>query len=98
MGQTHPDYVQSQEDLAILSWKMQEYDDAASLFEEALAKTLTFINSYFPPMSEAEKTKYWDQLRPRFESFYSFAFDPSNPDKALINEANNYHIATKGLL
>lgn len=98
LGSNHPDYVQSQEDLALLLWKMEDYDRASELFQDALGKTLSFINSYFPPMSEAEKTKYWDQLRPRFESFYSFAFDGNNPKKELIEEAYNYHIATKGLL
>ncbi|MEQ8926219.1 MAG: CHAT domain-containing tetratricopeptide repeat protein [Fulvivirga sp.] len=98
LGEEHPDYAKSLEDLAVVEWKLGEYDAASDLFDKTLGKTLTFINSYFPPMSESEKTKYWDQLRPRFEAYYSFAFDPKNTLNELEVKAYNYHIATKGLL
>ena len=34
-----------------------------------------FINQYFPPMSEAEKNKYWDVLQPRFQRFYNYCLE-----------------------
>jgi CHAT domain-containing protein len=98
LGTDHPDFVQSKEDLAILYWKMKDIDMAKELYKSTLEQTLTFINNYFPPMSESEKTKYWEKLRPRFERFYSFAFNTDTVDAKLIGEAYDYHIATKGLL
>ncbi|QSE95884.1 CHAT domain-containing protein [Fulvivirga lutea] len=98
LGEDHPDYAKSLEDLAVVEWKLGNYNEASDLFDNTLGKTLTFINSYFPPMSESEKTKYWDQLRPRFEAYYSFVFDPKNSLNELEINAYNYHIATKGLL
>jgi len=98
LGEEHPEYVETVESLAILHWKKDELEQAEKLYHDALSKSLAFINSYFPPMSEAEKTKYWDKLRPRFERFYAFATDVSNHDAKLIGEMFNYHIATKGLL
>ncbi|MDX1629545.1 MAG: CHAT domain-containing tetratricopeptide repeat protein, partial [Fulvivirga sp.] len=98
LGEEHPEYVQSLEDLAILHWKTGEIDKAELLYHEALAKSLAFIHSYFPPMSEAEKTKYWDKLRPRFERFYAFTINLGHAHSQLLGEMYDYHIATKGLL
>jgi len=98
LGEEHPEYVQSLEDMAILNWKENKIGEANELYSEALVKSLSFINSYFPPMSEAEKTKYWDKLRPRFERFYAFVGDVADQKPALVGEMYDYHIATKGLL
>ncbi len=97
LGENHPEYVDNQEDIGILYWKMGNTVEAQDWFSESLKATMNFINDYFPPMSEAEKTKYWDKLRPRFETYFSFAFDGDKSDP-IIKEAFNYHIATKGLL
>ena len=98
LGTVHPLFVQSQEDLAILYWKKEELTKALPLFHEAMEKTLDFINRYFPPMSEAEKTKYWDLLSPRFQRFYNFAIEASVVQKDIILDLFEYRVATKGLL
>lgn len=98
LGDTHPLYVQSQEDLAVLYWKQKQFDKAIPLYKEVMEKSLDFVNRYFPPMSEAEKTKYWDLLSPRFERFYDFAIEASAADKSLLNDMFEYRLATKGLL
>ncbi len=94
----HPDYVKSQEDLGILYWKKGDLAKAGSNFEIAMSKSLDFINRYFPPMSEVEKTKYWDVLQPRFQRFYNYCLSaaPTNPD--VIQAMYDYQMATKGLL
>jgi tetratricopeptide (TPR) repeat protein len=98
LGDNHPDYVKSQEDLGILFWKKGDLAKAYPFFQYALGKSLKFISEYFPPMSEAEKTKYWDILQPRFQRFYNYAVDAnaSNPD--IWKDVYNYQIATKALL
>ncbi len=98
LGVNHPLYVQSQEDLAILWWKKKDFAKAYSLYHDVLDKSLDFINNYFPPMSESEKTKYWDILSPRFQRFYSFAIEAGASNKAIINDMFEYRLATKGLL
>jgi len=98
LGVNHPLYVQSQEDLAILYWKKKDYEKAFPLYHDAMEKTLDFINRYFPPMSEAEKTKYWDLLSPRFQRFYNFALEASAVNKDIIFDLFEYRAATKGLL
>ncbi len=94
----HPLYVQSQEDLAILYWKKKDFEKAYPLYHEVMEKTLDFINRYFGPMSEAEKTKYWDMLSPRFQRFYNFAVEAEPVNKNSITDLFEYRVATKGLL
>lgn len=98
LGKNHPHYVQSQEDLAILYWKSNAVDKAYALYRDVMQKSLEFINRYFPPMSEAEKTKYWDVLSPRFQRFYNFAVETSAELPETVKDLFDYQIATKALL
>ena len=98
LGKNHPLFVQSQEDVAILHWKKKEFSTAGSMYREVMNKSLDFINSYFPPMSEAEKTKYWDVLSPRFQRFYNFAIEANLDNQYIIQDLFDYQIATKALL
>lgn len=94
----HPDYVKSQEDLAILYWKKGDLTKADEGYKIAMDKSLDFIARYFPPMSEAEKTKYWDILHPRFQRFYNYCLEASTTNPAIVQTLYNYQMATKGLL
>lgn len=94
----HPDYVKSQEDLAILYWKKGDLAKADVSYRMAMDKSLDFINRYFPPMSEAEKTKYWDVLQPRFQRFYNYCLEASVSNPTVVQTMYNYQMATKGLL
>ena len=98
LGKHHPLYVQSQEDLAILYWKNKSLDKANTLYHEVMEKSLDFITHYFPPMSEAEKTKYWDVLSQRFLRFYNFAVELTPNNKEILKDVYEYRIATKGIL
>lgn len=98
LGRNHPLYVQSQEDIAILSWKRKSWSKAFMMYRDAMDKSLEFVRVYFPPMSEAEKTKYWDVLSPRFQRFYNFAIEASLDNPAVVQDLYDYHIATKALL
>ncbi|MBX2967271.1 MAG: CHAT domain-containing protein [Cyclobacteriaceae bacterium] len=98
LGNNHPDYARSQEDLAILYWKTGRLDNAYSLYREVMDKTIDFINQYFPPMSEAEKTKYWDITAPRFQRFFNFAIEAHIEHNSALQDFYDYYIATKAIL
>jgi CHAT domain-containing protein/Tfp pilus assembly protein PilF len=98
LGDSHPDYVKSQEDLGILYWKKGDAAKADEYYTAAMNKSMDFINRYFPPMSEAEKTKYWDVLQPRFQRYYNYCLDASAANPALLQTLFEYQMATKGLL
>ena len=94
----HPDYVKSLEDLGILYWKKGDLAKAATQYQVAMSKSMDFISRYFPPMSEVEKTKYWDVLQPRFQRYYNYCLDASATDPTAVQAMYNYQMATKGLL
>ncbi|NOT52186.1 MAG: CHAT domain-containing protein [Chitinophagaceae bacterium] len=98
LGDDHPLFTQSQEDLAILYWKTKEYDKAYDLYHKVMERSLDFVNRYFGPMSESEKTKYWDLLSPRFQRFYNFALETATTNKKVLEDMFGYRLATKGLL
>lgn len=98
LGTSHPDFVRSQEDMAILYWKTGRMENAYMMYREAMDKTIDFINRYFPPMSEAEKTKFWDITAPRFQRFFNFAIDASMEMKYVAQDFFDYQLATKALL
>lgn len=98
LGMNHPDYVRTQENLAILYWKTARYDQAYMMYREVMDKTIEFINRYFPPMSEAEKTNFWDVTAPRFQRFFNFAIEASPQLKHVSQDFFDYQMATKALL
>ena len=98
LGTKHPEYVKTQENLAILYWKTGKLEQAYTVYREVMDKTIEFINLYFPPMSEAEKTSYWDITAPRFQRFYSFALEASPTIAATVQDFYDYNMATKALL
>ncbi|HEX5170269.1 MAG TPA: CHAT domain-containing tetratricopeptide repeat protein [Cyclobacteriaceae bacterium] len=98
LGVNHPLYVQSQEDIAILFWKQKSWDVAYMRFREVMDKSVDFVNRYFPPMSEAEKTKYWDVLAPRFQRFENFAIECHLENQHVLEDLLDYQLATKALL
>jgi CHAT domain-containing protein/tetratricopeptide (TPR) repeat protein len=98
LGIKHPDYVRTQENLAILYWKTNKLEHAYMTYRDVMDKTIEFINLYFPPMSEAEKTSYWDVTAPRFQRFYSFALEASSTMNYVAQDFYDYQMATKALL
>ncbi len=98
LGPNHPDYARSREELAILYWKMQQWEKSYNHYKVVMDKTLDFINTYFPPMSEAEKTKYWDITFPRFQRFYNFAVEAREARPTIVQDVYDYQTATKALL
>jgi CHAT domain-containing protein len=98
LGVNHPDYARSQEDLAILYWKTGRLDQAYTTYRDVMDKTIDFINHYFPPMSEAEKTKYWDVTAPRFQRFFNFAIHAHTQLTNVAQDFFDYQMATKALL
>ncbi len=98
LGDTHPVTIQSQEDLAILQWLNGNTPEATKNYDEVMEYSMSFINEFFPPMSEVEKTKYWEKMKNRFSTFYNFALANSVDDPTLLEKMINYRLLTKGML
>jgi CHAT domain-containing protein len=98
LGTNHPDYVNTKENLAILYWKSGRNNQAYMSYRDVMDKTIDFINRYFPPMSEAEKTSYWDVTAPRFQRFFNFAIEANVELNYVTQDFFDYQMATKALL
>ncbi len=98
LDSNHPDFVKSEEDMGILYWKKGDLSKAYTSFQSAINKSLDFVNRYFPPMSEAEKTKYWDILQPRFQRYYNYCLEAQASNPQIAKDMYNYQMATKALL
>ncbi|HET8860363.1 CHAT domain-containing tetratricopeptide repeat protein [Marivirga sp.] len=98
LSNTHPKVVKSQEDLALWFWANGQTASAISYFSRVMETSQEFIKDYFPALSEAEKTKYWEQLKPRFFRFYNFALENHEENPELLEDFMRYRLATKGIL
>ncbi len=98
LGESHPDYVRSLEDMAMYYWQVADWEKASENFEEALDQSMSFIETFFPAMSEEEKTKYWNKMQPRFFRYFSFAAQGCQKDPAMAIKMLGYRMATKGIL
>ncbi len=98
LGATHPVTVQSEEDLATLQWLQGDISTAQEHFSRVMDYSLSFINEFFPPMSEVEKTKYWEKMKNRFYTFYNFALANYEGEPSLLDDMIQYRLMTKGIL
>jgi CHAT domain-containing protein/Tfp pilus assembly protein PilF len=95
-GAQHPNTVNLQVQLGKLYWQKDEIKKADDYFTNALDKSLEFVGQYFAPMSDTEKSMYWQTLQPRFEEYY--AFTASNNEAVITQRALQYRLATKAML
>jgi tetratricopeptide (TPR) repeat protein len=83
-GKKHPLYARSTNQLAILEWKKGNNATALKYFEETFDNYFHQINTFFPILSEEEKTKfYYNKLRPTVEQFNAFVVKAATEDRML---------------
>ncbi len=99
LGTNHPFYARSLRKLAILKWLKDDIDDALELYNQTFDNYFAQINTYFPILSEQEKSKfYYNTLRPSFEQFNSFVVEKNTDNKDLVGRMYDFQLATKGLI
>ncbi len=98
LGEQHPGYVNSLERYAILQWMNGQIPAAMDTYKKVMENYLFQIDTYFPPMSEVEKSRFWSKINPKFVRFNSFAVATSEEHPEILGDMYNYHIATKALL
>lgn len=100
LGKTHPLFAKSSNQMAIVSWKKKDMKEAMGYYQETFDNYFKQINTFFPVLTEEEKTKfYYTNLRPAFEQYITFIQESSRgEDKELIGEIYDYQLALKGLI
>jgi len=97
-GETHPDFLSSLEDLAVVAWQQGNNSTAKARFDQVIKSNLSLVEEYFGAMSEYEKSQYWAKVRPSLLKYYAFAVENGNNDPQLLKEMYNLHLKTKGIL
>ncbi len=98
LGEHHPSINNTRESLAVMNWLEGDMEAAAEIYKEVMEEYFYQVRSYFPPMSEYDKTKFWNTLYPRFIRYYNFVLDARENIPSLKMDMYNYHISTKALL
>ena len=98
LGDRHPDYAKTLEELGVTQWRSGELAKAYKNLKASADMGITFINQYFRPMSEVEKTRYWEMLQPSFQRFYAFAIDYAPQFPLVMRDVLEYQMVTKAIL
>ncbi|WP_258104465.1 CHAT domain-containing tetratricopeptide repeat protein [Marinoscillum sp. MHG1-6] len=94
----HPEYLKTQSRLA------QSYyiDGEIAKVEDILAETteayLDYTKLYFPTLSEDEKTRFWNKIKPDFEFYNTVAVAYMERKEKYLENMYDFALATKGLL
>lgn len=95
---THPEYVKVLSRLSKVHYMQKDYKRSKRLIEESLTNYENFIKQFFPALSEREKAKYWNTIKPDFEFYNTLAFSNLDDFKDLSGKVYNYQLLTKALL
>lgn len=98
LGEEHPEHINAIENLGLLYWQQAKNIEASKLLKLSADKTIKEIENYFTPLSEIERTKFWDKVRPRFQRFNSFAVHVRKSQPSLAFDMYNYQLITKALI
>ncbi|MEQ8363011.1 MAG: CHAT domain-containing tetratricopeptide repeat protein [Cyclobacteriaceae bacterium] len=97
-SKSHPEYVKVLSKLAKVYYMEKDYKKAKRNIEEALSNYEDFLKRYFPALSEREKAKYWNTIKPDFEFYNTLAFGQLDDFRDLSGKVYNYQLLTKALL
>lgn len=97
-SRSHPEYVKVLSKLSKVYYMEKDYKRAKRNIEEALANYEDFLKRYFPALSEREKAKYWNTIKPDFEFYNTLAFGQLDDFRDLSGKVYNYQLLTKALL
>lgn len=97
-NKVHPNYTTTLSQLGRVYYTSGDYKKATQVFEQTTTIYLNYIKKYFPALSENEKAKYWNKIRPDFEIFNSLVLNYSDKSPKLIAKMYNNQLATKALL
>lgn len=97
-NKSHPEYVKVLSKLAKVYYMEKDYKKAKRNIEESLNNYEDFLKRYFPALSEREKAKYWNTIKPDFEFYNTLAFGNLDDFRDLSGKVYNYQLLTKALL
>jgi len=98
-NKNHPMHVKAMSKVGRAYYADTRYARSLKFTHRAMKNYLTYIEKFFPALSEREKTRYWNLIRTDFEFYNSLAVRAKNifREKLSARMYNNV-LATKGIL
>lgn len=97
-NRNHPEYVKTLSKLSKVYYMDGDSKKSKRFIEEALANYQNYIREFFPALTEREKAKYWNTIRPDYEFYNTLAFQLSKEDKSMPGHVYNNALLTKAIL
>lgn len=98
LSKNHPDYINTQSKLGRMYFVSGDNKEANKILESTTQAYLDFIKTYFPALSEREKEKFWNKIKPDFEFYNTLAISQAAENPSLLENMYNFQLATKALL
>jgi len=98
LGENHPDYMYSLYNMAVLLQKMGNNTEAKNHFKKVIEQYDFQIKSFFPYLSEQEKSKYYAKIKEAFTAFQDFAVEYSEIDPSINADLYNFQLTHKAIL
>jgi len=97
-SEEHPDYLNTQSRLARAYYINDEIGNVESILSETTEAYMNYTKTYFPTLSEEEKAKFWNKIKPDFEFYNTVAIRYSDSKPKYLENMYDFALATKGLL
>ncbi len=94
----HPKYVKALSSLSRVYFIKKDFKTCTDYLSLSMEKYLSFIDKFFPTMSEKEKNKYWNLIKGDFEFFNTVAIEVYDENPKLLGDAYGYTLTTKAIL
>jgi CHAT domain-containing protein/tetratricopeptide (TPR) repeat protein len=99
LGKKHPKYAESMQKIAEYQWQQKQLKEARQTFGEVFDNYYYQINTSFPVLTEEEKAKFfYNNIRPSFEKFNSFAMELRLQDPTILGDIFNHQVNTKAAI
>jgi CHAT domain-containing protein/Tfp pilus assembly protein PilF len=99
LGKKHPKYAESIQKIGEFEWEQKKLKEAKQSFGAVFESYYYQVESTFPVLTEEEKAKfYYNNIKPGFEKYYSFALDYQNIDPAIWGEVYDHQINSKAAI
>lgn len=95
---SHPDYLKLQFKLGKVYYMSRDMRRARRTMDFVINQYNTFIDKYFPSLSEREKAKFWNTINPAYEFYYTIAIKQLSQRPKLKSTMLNNALKTKSLL
>jgi len=97
-SESHPKYIDLQFKLGKVYYMTKDFRKARKAMDFVIETYNSFIDVYFPSLSEREKTKFWNTIKPAYEFYNTVALGFLSQSPRIKARMLNNALNTKSLL